>query len=95
MLQDSGVDGKLCSPNLAAVEMPLSSTFSTAAGATELLRGWKVASSSKRWNCLRSLMLRSGALAAEDLRWLWGPRTAIIGSADYDLLIGEAPGLLS
>ena len=46
MLQDSGVDGKFCSPNLAAVEMPLSSTFSTAAGATEL-RGWKVASSSK------------------------------------------------
>jgi hypothetical protein len=39
-------------------------------------------------------MLPSGALAAEDLRWLWGPRTAIIGSADYDLLIGEtlSPG---
>ena len=32
-----------CSPNSAVVEMPFSSTFSAAAGATELLRGWKVA----------------------------------------------------
>ena len=30
--------------------------------------------------CLRSLMLQSGALTAEDMRWLWGPRTVIIGS---------------
>jgi hypothetical protein len=28
---------------LVAVEVPFSSTFSAAAGATELLRGWKVA----------------------------------------------------
>ena len=28
---------------LVAVEMPFSSTFSAAAGATELLRGWNVA----------------------------------------------------
>jgi hypothetical protein len=28
---------------VVAVEMPFSSTFSAAAGATELLRGWKVA----------------------------------------------------
>jgi hypothetical protein len=27
-----------------------------------------------------SLMLQSGALAAEGMRWLWGPRTVIIGS---------------
>jgi hypothetical protein len=31
---------------LVAVEMPLSSTFSAVAGATELLRGWKVAQKS-------------------------------------------------
>ena len=34
----------------------------------------------KRLRCLRSLMLQSEALAAEDMRWLWGPRTVIIGS---------------
>jgi hypothetical protein len=34
----------------------------------------------QRLHCLRSLMLQSGALAAEDMRWLWGPRTVIIGS---------------
>jgi hypothetical protein len=31
-------------------------------------------------HCLRSFMLQSGALAAEDMRWLWGPRTVSIGS---------------
>ena len=33
----------VCACVLVAVEMPLSSTFSAAAGATELLRGYKVA----------------------------------------------------
>jgi hypothetical protein len=62
---------------LVAVEMPFTSTFSAAAGATELLRGWKVA---HRIALLRYLVLQSGALAAEDFLWLWGPRTVIIGS---------------
>ena len=34
---------RVCACVLVAVEMPFSSTFSAAAGATELLRGWKVA----------------------------------------------------
>jgi len=38
-----------------ALEMPFSSTFSAAAGVTELLRGWDVAQ-----------RLHSGALAVED-----------------------------
>ena len=42
MLQNSGVDEKFCSPNWAARDMPLSSTFSAAADATELMRSWKV-----------------------------------------------------
>jgi hypothetical protein len=34
---------RVCACVLVAVEMPFSSTFSAAAGATELLRGYKVA----------------------------------------------------
>ena len=33
---------RVCACVLVAVEMPFSSTFSAASGATELLRGWKV-----------------------------------------------------
>jgi hypothetical protein len=57
--------------------MPFSSTFSTAARATELLRGWKVA------NNIALIAFSHTAergMAAEDMRWLWGPRTVIIGS---------------
>ena len=62
---------------LVAVELLFSSTFSAAAGATELMRGWKVA---QKIAMLAHLMLQSGTLTAEDMRWLWGPRTVIIGS---------------
>ena len=34
---------RVCACVLVAVEMPFSSTFSAAAGVTELLRGWDVA----------------------------------------------------
>ena len=34
----------------------------------------------KRLHCLFSLMLLSGPLAAEDMRWLSGPRAVIVGS---------------
>ena len=36
-------------------------------------------------------MLQSGTLTAEDMRWLWGPRNAIIGS---NSLIWRAAWLL-
>jgi hypothetical protein len=45
-------------------EVPFASRFSAAAGATELLRGWKEL---KRLHSLRSLILQSGELAAEDM----------------------------
>ena len=58
-------------------EVPFSSTFSAAAGATEQLRGWKVA---QKLALLAVSDVGERALAAEDMRWLWGPRTVIIGS---------------
>ena len=56
----------------AAVEMRFSSTFSAAAGATELLWGWKVA---QKLTLLVLSNIASEALAAEDMCWLWGLRT--------------------
>ena len=58
--------------------MPFSSTLSAAAGATELLRGYKVA---QKISLLAfSNVAEQGISSPEDMRWRWGLRTVIIGS---------------
>ena len=42
-------------------------------------------------------MLQTGALAAEDMRWLWGPRTVVVssnslGTCDYVLSFIKGTG---
>jgi hypothetical protein len=59
---------------------PFSSTFSAAAGATELLLGWKVAPKIALFALSNVAERGIGSRSAEDMRWLWGPRTVIIGS---------------
>ncbi len=54
-----------------AVKMPFSSTLSAAVGATELLRGWNVAHKLARLALSNVADQGIGALAAEDMRWLW------------------------
>jgi hypothetical protein len=83
LTQSPGAAGPACRPSplpgpLVAVEMPFSSTFSAAAGAAELLRGWKVAQNfvllALSNVAERGIGSRGHALA---MGLNWKPRTAL------------------